>query len=574
MTLVLLLFEGGGTDSTPVVAGMHVREKPPLRLSIDAETPNGRHFRWAEDEPDPAYVPSGLGFSSTMPGGFEALDCTLPRRTAVAYSDLERLSTLTVHGPGGDTAWQGRLERAPRVSGDQLNVSPSAVGWQAGLEDNKQAQMIYRDIDLSRWGEDSTQHQLALATSSIPYNGGGVTPDATTGAPSLKLELAGPSGNWPASGVTSEATYDAGSGCRIGSIYYAWKKSSLVGTIAPWLWAVYTDSVDTFGSATGSGNLRAAGPGTGTLTAGSGARYGLVQLFFGGTGAGTTDALYDLYFTTLAVYGDHGLTLRGTEPNAGFYASDIASHAVSAWTGLTYSPDNPDSAFVIEHASFPDPTTAAEIITQALRFHSDWTWFVWDDKTFHLHPKQDGGRTWRARIAPTQLSETGPQVDRLFRSAVVSFADVDGSTRTVGPPGSNADTEDASLVDTDPLNPINQLGIERRALLQMQTATTAGAIQAGAIFLQEQKLLDTSGQATLVGHVEDDRGVVHPAWRVRAGDSISFIDSSSPEPRRVTKANYDHASRTTTVDLDSPSEGLSALLERLGANALSPLGLS
>ena len=49
-------------------------------------------------------------------------------------------------------AWQGRLERAPRVSGDQMAVSPAAVGWQAHLEDDKSAVEIYVDRDLIALG--------------------------------------------------------------------------------------------------------------------------------------------------------------------------------------------------------------------------------------------------------------------------------------------------------------------------------------------------------------------------------------------------------------------------------------
>src|SRR4051812_4801515 len=105
---------------------MHVRELPPLRQYIELATPSGRRYRWADDEPNPANVPSGLRHSSTMPGGHESCDVTLPRKPGVDYSDLERLSTLRVVGAGGDVAGEFRLERAPRVSGDQMAISPSA----------------------------------------------------------------------------------------------------------------------------------------------------------------------------------------------------------------------------------------------------------------------------------------------------------------------------------------------------------------------------------------------------------------------------------------------------------------
>jgi hypothetical protein len=72
--------------------------------------------------------------------------------------------------------------------------------------------------------------------------------------------------------------------------------------------------------------------------------------------------------------------------------------------------------------------------------------------------------------------------------------------------------------------------------------------------------------------VRDDRGIPHPAWRVRAGDQIAFTDAADTSYRRIVRADYDHASRTCSVDLDAPPEGLDALLERLGV-VLIPLGL-
>ena len=112
---------------------MNVRELPPLRLHVLASTPNGYTFRWGEDERRADDVPTGLSFSTIVPGGFESLECDLPRKMALDYADLRRLTTLTAIGPGGQIAAEARLEKAPRVSGDTLSVSPQAVGHQAHL---------------------------------------------------------------------------------------------------------------------------------------------------------------------------------------------------------------------------------------------------------------------------------------------------------------------------------------------------------------------------------------------------------------------------------------------------------
>jgi hypothetical protein len=107
----------------------------------------------------------------------------------------------------------------------------------------------------------------------------------------------------------------------------------------------------------------------------------------------------------------------------------------------------------------------------------------------------------------------------------------------------------------------------------MQTSTIPGATKTGADFLQAQKAADGAGQASLVGHVQDQVGVWWPAWLVRAGDYISFVDASDGSPRRIVSTGYDDSSRTNTVQLDQPPDTMTALLERLSV-VLAPLGLS
>jgi hypothetical protein len=109
---------------------------PPTDLSLLITTPTGHSFRWAEDEANASYIPSGLSFASGAVGGHESLNVTLPRRTNVDYPDLPLLSDIKVIGKAKDVAWQGRLEATPRVSGDSSTVGPLARGWQYHLEDD------------------------------------------------------------------------------------------------------------------------------------------------------------------------------------------------------------------------------------------------------------------------------------------------------------------------------------------------------------------------------------------------------------------------------------------------------
>lgn len=550
----------------------HVRELPPLRLHLDVEVPSGRHYRWGDDEPRPENIPSGLRFSDTMPGGFESLDVTLARKPAVDYSDLERLSTIRVLGVGSEVAWEGRLERVPRASGDQMAVSPSAVGHQAHLEDDKSASIIYIDRDLASWRGMSSARQVGLRSSSFATFDPNVLANNTSGIPTLSLAF---QGDWSAtSRPACEAWYDAGPGNLISAFRGTWTKSPSVSAgDAQWSWMVYSFATDdATGSSDDSGQLRAVGPGN-VVFAHTARRYELLLHDYLAGPAGVIGLDYVIDWTNVRVFGEHGLTVQaGSGPAAeGLLASDVVIDAVGRWaplltieSGETVGP----STFAIPHLSFREPTTAGEIVRAATRFGLQ-DWAVWENQTFWWHDRGARGRRWRARVDSSGLEETGPQVDRLWESVIVQYQDVDGSTRTVGPVSSGADTETDDLKDYDPENPANKVGIIRRDLLQMGVSTVAGATEIGRRFLEESKALNTSGSARIVGHIEDDRGVIHPYWRVRAGDTISFMDASDTSYRRIVRTDKSTADRSCSIDLDSPPEGLQALLERLGVVLVS-----
>lgn len=546
------LFPGAGGESIS-----RVRESAPLRLSIDVEAPTGRHHRWAPDTANAYEAPSSISFSTTIPGGFEQMNVTLKRRPGEDYGDLNSFSNVRVLGAGAELAWEGRIEGAPRSSGEDMNVVPNAVGWQAALEDDQTAVMPYVDRDLSHWGDATSARKLALydVFSGLLYNvfSPGSTDAGDDGAGALRLNLDARA----SVGEVSELWYDSHS--SLSSVYFAYSGRNLAsGDVG----AINASNDTTTTGASGTDVVTGATPsGTRTETAVSTYRYAVASL---GRAAGTitSDADRPFYLSDVAVYGNHGLTKRGTEPEAGFYASDVIDHAVGTWaSSLSRRIDN--SGFVIPHIAFLDYTTAAEIVRQANRFHL-WDWGVWDNKTFHYYEQGRRGRTWRARIGPTNLQEAGPQMDRIWNGVVVSYPDVDGSTRTVGPPGSGADTEDSNLLDSDSDNPANQAGLRRWTKLDSSTVTTsAGAIEIGRRFLLQSAQINTSGQATIVGVCTDDRGVSRPAWQVRAGDYIRFADAADTSPRRIVRTSYDADTLTNSIDLDSPPEGLDALLERL-----------
>ena len=547
---------------------IHVRESPPLWLAHEIATPSGRRQRWGEDEADPANVPSGVGFGSTMPGGHDTAQAVLPRKPGIDYGDQTGFGTWRIYGAGGEVLWEGRLERSPRASGEQVSISPEAVGWHAHLEDNKTAQFIGIDRDLGRWQGMSATRRLQLGNANFysPTNDAQATPNRM-GLPVLRYEV---SGHIPGTaGGLADGWYDAGPGNLIAGLIHG-SDSGLNHTSPAWTTNAFGADTDTATGLTAAvGVVTGATPlATAYRAFDAAKRWALLQwVYTGGTFvADENERWRDM--KEIAAIGDHGLPLYGLAGEEGLLASDIVAYALARWAPLlnfttgangTISP----SSFVIPHIAFPEPTTVKEIVTQSIRFGLP-DWAVWDDRKFYLHPRGARGRKWRLRVGPAQLQETGQAMDRVWNGVVVRYQDVDGTTRTVGPPGSGADVEDSVLLVTDPLNPANLAGIRRWELLDMgKVSRPLAAIEIGRVFLEQANLLDRSGQAIAVGYAMDDRGIVRPASQIKAGDSAVFVDAADTSERRIVRVAYDHSTRTATLDLDAPPEAMDALLERL-----------
>jgi hypothetical protein len=524
---------------------MLVREAPPLRLSFEVETPGGARFRWANDARDAVNIPQNVSWSDTMPGGFETLSLTLPRQPGIEYADLDRMSTVRVFGSGGGITGEFRLEKAPRTSGDEVAIAPEAVGWQAHLGDDKSAREIYVDTDLNHWTNPPYQprHDGLIAGGFNPdYDVGIVYYDA---GPVLQIMIRD---HWDALKPHPCPQYISHR-IPMGSVYYAWSAGG--GIVSPggtpvttWTWDIRAAPTGWIsnGEYDSTGDLAVASEGTGTLF--------------------TTTTTGDKIFAELRFL--YELAPAGTEAQ-GLLASDIAVHAVRNWAPMlqTTSESIIPSALPITQACYFDATTAGDIIHDVVRYEL-LDWAVWENRTFWLTPRNEMGRSWRARIGATQLQETGPQTDRLWNGVMVSYTDWGGETRNVGPPTSGADTETSALLDSDPENPATKLGIRRYEQLSAGKSMTADlAVYLGQRFLQESKTLDRSGQARIVGHVQDEHGVLFPYHAIRAGDTISFTDAADPSPRRIVRTQKSASDYSVTLDLDAPPEGLQAILSRL-----------
>ena len=127
----------------------------------------------------------------------------------------------------------------------------------------------------------------------------------------------------------------------------------------------------------------------------------------------------------------------------------------------------------------------------------------------------------------------------------------------------------ASLLDTDPTNPVNAHGIPNKygELNITEITNLSGAIQLGAVWLQRRLGVQRRGTIVIRGKVKHPSGVYYPAWRVRSGDyAIVEDDPRADAPRKIVSSNYTHTSRSIQCDLEHDAFRLDALMERYGVD--------
>lgn len=542
--------------------------EPSTRLAISLLDQRGAvAARWGPDAEAVGDVPRGLSFSTSDPGGFKDSQVSLARRIDKEWPDLQLLRDIRIHGAGRRVAWEGRLQDIPRHHAEDHAINPGAVGHSAALDDDPSFRECYVGRDLGELAEIAAQRRLGYGTT-FSYVGYSVAPDSGQGRPSLALEVGGA---WGSQRPLAGAMYDAGPGCAIAFCDYEFETSTADANFEMELNNSLTDAgpaVDTSGDlATG------ATTGSGTFSPTT-ARRVLAFFWRYATGpAGADGAQYRCYLRRLAWFGNHGLTIRGTKPARGLYASDVIANIVSRVApDLTFTTGNDGSiqpsTYIIPHLVFSSPTKGSDAIMAVNAYHQR-SWGVEEGKRFFWRSTAKPRRRWRIRRSLGHgVDLLGPQAEAAINGVMVSFSDPAGVQRVIGPTGcTTADYTSALLADTSPTNPVTLAGIKRKwGELSLSFVTDYdGAAQVGAAWLRDKlENANSRGSIVVTGLVEDDEtGALYPSWYMRAGDSAIVTDGDGIE-RRIIETSYDNDSETCTCNLDSTPSKVDALMERMG----------
>lgn len=542
------------------------------RLAVSVTSNDGRIVRWGGDEPAVEQIPEDLEFSTSMPGGYKDLSCSVFRRLG---GDERLFNNVRAYGPGNRTVWEGRLVQFPR---EDLTVSPSATGWSSHMRDDPSFREIYINRDLGTVQQAGPNRRIN-ALPSHDFQDFRVAQDPDAGVSVLNLGLVGP---WNRFTVCEAYIYSVPGG-RLGRMRFDWSTpaTTVSATDPNWEAAAFTTDRAQATFALGTTDFQGTAQ-SGTLdynlTGLPGGEGFMFRWYYltGPTGSSSTN--YDFLVRNFRVYGLHGLTPQGTVPDEGFYGHDIVNDIVERTcpllnAGIGTGRIEQNTTFAIPQAAFYDPVTA-DAAVMLINGYFLWEWGVFDDRQFFWRAPDPTRLTWQARLAEgTRVSLEGETADQQFNGVIVRYTDPTGQPRIAGPPAAywsggsaKADVTNAALIDTNPLNAINAAGIPRRwgVLTVGPTTTDAGAVQLGAVWLAERRLPQRRGTITVAG------GVLHPTegqvppWRIRAGDGITVPDLADTTVRRIIETRYTRDTDTLTATVGNPDYKVDAILERIG----------
>jgi hypothetical protein len=540
---------------------------------------NGDVWRFGPDERDPGDVPSSISHGTQLPGGYGPGFVTLPRPPAMEADDAKLFAEgITYEAETGRPFHEGRVTGIPQVGPSQVEIQ--LEGWSNATNDNKaSARMIFYDKDLGAWQGMSVQDKFNLLIAGFFKNLGdaSVVPDSSTGEPALECGVDNPWTDLP----VVEGWYDS-EGIGIQSLDYAWKiGDTIFPTDSTWQWLAGLSTDDFNSSSDDTGNLRAAGPGYGTLNATALRKYAFVRLINtlgGGPFTGSVDGRhYSLMWTLLGIVGPHTVPIQGSvaAPNQGrgVLVSDVLAYIIGRWcpalnyTTGPYGSIEPTS-YVVPHLKFTDAGAPSAMIDPITLFGGNsflpLDWGCYDNREFFAKTPGNYGSVWYLRSDQgSEPTSAGADAQGRLNGVQVAYdEDGSGTKRTVGPPGSGADTETSVLADASFENPANHDGQPHWDSIDVGITDLGGALILGQATLLNANRKTWRGTVSAKHEVQDAAGNWHPVDAIKAGDR-AILSGGDGSELPIESTSWDGPSRSSEVTVGAAPDRIPTLLARL-----------
>lgn len=514
--------------------------------SVQIRTAAGAQLDFSTATDDPDRLVTVEQVTSRLNTGFESAEFSLARDRHKRYDDLDLLQEVVIDGADGGRQFEGFISAIAPESGQGLKVL--ATGHFATLKDKRAIPGLFRDRDLTHWQSPTSANKVANGLASYRVA------DPTIDAQGVRLALSDPP--WTTNGKPlSNALYVAPAGDLIGKIHFGWERGvEAIHLSADYDWRLYGCTDDVGGGAISTGNLRAAGPGSGTFTLSVPKRFAIAQLQYNLAYATADTNDRSVNWTELTVEGTHGLTSLTPSTVLKYL---LATHA----PGLRFDDDS-----IAEHPyEFGHLFHEGQDLTMwiaELNKVANWQFGVWDDKRFHYGPAPDlRAPDWilsEDEGATLDTDSNAVSEDWPISGVEVCFNDVlTGFEEVVGP------DDDYRLRSDDDENACNKEDRQRWGRIDVsEPCTREDAIQIGAVWFAEQLVPGRTGSGTATGTVRSANGQVVPVGVMRAGDVVRYEHESLG--RQLTSMTYQPRGQQASFEFESGAATYAAFLERLG----------
>jgi hypothetical protein len=505
-----------------------------------------------------------LTTTNVDPGGYESSTFELPVG-APQVNEGDRLLIMD----GLSCVFYGRVDEVGLLF-DQGSNDPrqrvTALGKGAVLKDVPH-QQLYVDRDLSQWGPASNRRRQQLLAANFQEQGEWeVIPDQTNGLPAITQHFSRVVSTLTTGPFAHVETWYDALGNTIAYMYY---DHTFSGSNVNWsvLASLSTDDVTTNGldSTASLGGTSTAGYITATATR----KFALLSAFYQLTTS--SDGEFREYWRNLAVYGDHGLTRRGSDPG-GFYPSDIVAFALNRdYPGAIDLRIQDTPGYIVRHLNAYRKAVELEQVPDDMAKLVGYHWGVWEpnspfgDTPIFRFQAPPANPTATCYIENADAADLARRLSDYHNVARVSYRD-------------GAGTESVAVV-TRPNSRMPD-GLTRFTSYDIGVGSAAAASAFGlfALALEEQQARG-AGSVTLPHTVITDSGPMG-AHLLKAGVDrlrIANLPNSGPvvaadnrrfdtfRISRISTQWSDTGTPTTTAELDAGSNLIEVIQARLQA---------